>query len=172
MKLRMWLAARRLRQDPESGQALVEFGLALLPLLVIVAGVIQFGIALSYWHDLNRIANQSARFATVNQWPGCPAATASCTVTNATCTNPPPNGQSLQAYARCQATANGLRGSLQPVEICYPATTSVPGDPVRVRVKSNFKVLPILGAYTIGLRGETTMRLEKSPTKISGTVSC
>ena len=59
------IRARR-RQDRESGQAMVEFALILFPLLLLVAGIIQFGIGLNYWLDMKRIANQGARWAAVN----------------------------------------------------------------------------------------------------------
>ena len=44
VRFRDWTAARRHRQDPESGQAMVEFALILIPLLILVVGIIQFGI--------------------------------------------------------------------------------------------------------------------------------
>ena len=63
----------------ESGQAMVEFALILFPLLLLVAGIIQFGIALNYWLDMQRIANQGARWAAVNNWPpDCPRGSTSC----------------------------------------------------------------------------------------------
>ena len=66
--------------DRESGQAMVEFALILFPLLLLVAGIIQFGIGLNYWLDMQRIANQGARWAAVNNWPpDCPRGSASCT---------------------------------------------------------------------------------------------
>ena len=56
---------------------MVEFALILFPLLILVAGIIQFGIALNYWLDMQRIANQGARWAAVNNWPpDCPAGSA------------------------------------------------------------------------------------------------
>ena len=60
------LPTNRRRDERESGQAMVEFALVLFPLLLCVAGVIQFGIALNYWLDMQRIANQGARWAAVN----------------------------------------------------------------------------------------------------------
>ena len=71
VRLRDLTAARRHRQDPESGQAMVEFALILIPLLILVVGIIQFGIGLNFWLDQQRIANQGARWAVVNAWPGC-----------------------------------------------------------------------------------------------------
>ena len=34
---------------------MVEFALILFPLLILVVGIIQFGIGLNYWLDLNRL---------------------------------------------------------------------------------------------------------------------
>ena len=44
------------RRRNESGQAMVEFALILIPLLILVVGIIQFGIGLNYWLDMNRLA--------------------------------------------------------------------------------------------------------------------
>ena len=57
--------ARARRQDTESVQAIVEFALILVPLLLIVGGIIQFGIGLNLVRQ-QRIANQGARWAVVN----------------------------------------------------------------------------------------------------------
>ena len=73
----------------EDGQAMVEFALILFPLLLLVAGIIQFGIGLNYWLDMQRIANQGARWAAVNNWPpNCPAGSAAG---DGDCDGPSPN---------------------------------------------------------------------------------
>ena len=62
----------------ERGQALVEFALIAPLFLLIVVGIIQFGIGLNYWLDLNRLANQGARWAVVNHgWTNCDVSDAS-----------------------------------------------------------------------------------------------
>lgn len=161
--------AWRRREDRERGQAMVEFALILFPLLILVAGIIQFGIGLNFWLDQNRIANQGARWAVVNAWPGC-ARTAphdGCQATPA-CTAAPTN-TTLANYLKCQAISKGLRDSVT-VTVCYPddldAATD-PGDvgtPVRVRLETPFKFVPILNIGTITLRGTATMRLEQPQT--------
>ena len=50
---------------------MVEFALILIPLLILVVGILQFGIGLNYWLDMNRLSNQGARWAVVNSYPGC-----------------------------------------------------------------------------------------------------
>ena len=57
------------RRERESGQALVEFALILPLFLLIVVGIIQFGVALNFWLDMQRIANQGARWAVVDRYP-------------------------------------------------------------------------------------------------------
>jgi Flp pilus assembly protein TadG len=174
VKTRDHIGARR-RQDPESGQAVVEFALILFPLLILVAGIIQFGIGLNYWLDMNRIANTGARFAVVNAWPGCDrlAAAGSCSATPA-CTASPPTNTTLENYMKCQTISQGLRGTVA-VSVCYPndgdpANDGKVGSPVRVNLDAPFRFVPILGLGTLNLRGRATMRLEQEtvPTGASG----
>ncbi len=138
------------RGDRESGQAMVEFALILFPLLILVAGVIQFGIGLNYWLDMNRLANQGARWAVVNAYPGCPR-----TGPDAPC-NP-----TLQQYIACQPSADALKPS---VFISFPSgsTENDVGDPVEVRLMNPFRLVPILGIGTINLQARATMRLEQN----------
>lgn len=180
------LMHRSSRRDRESGQAMVEFAIILFPLLLIVVGVIQFGIALNYWLDMNRIANQGARHAVVNHWPGCSATAPgnSCTVSTWNCTGAPPTGIRLSHYLECQALSRGLRGKVT-VDVCYPpdadpnTTDGRLGAPVRVTLESPFQFVPIMNIGTITLRARATMRLEQdtlapgSPNgHLSGVTAC
>ena len=159
----------RCRQGREDGQAMVEFGLILLPLLLLVVGIIQFGIALNYWLDMQRIANQGARWAAVNNWPpDCPRGATSCASPN-----------TLQETLRKQMLTAGLATNPSTsVQVCYPNGTKLTGDPVRVSITSTFNVLPILGFGSLGLRAKATMRLEhtQDPSQggglITGDVPC
>ena len=150
------------RKDRESGQAMVEFALILFPLLILVAGIIYFGIGLNYWLDMQRIANQGARWAAVNNWPpDCPRNSASC---------PSPN--TLQETLERQILTSGLQ-SATSVEVCYPSGGGeLVGDPVTVRLEAPFTFVPILEIGTITLGADATMRLEQKPTLITGEVPC
>jgi hypothetical protein len=149
---------------------MVEFALVVFPLLVFVAGIVQFGIGLSYWHDQNRIVNQAARYAAINSWPGCPPTELTCTA-NPACAGSP-TGRSLANYVSCEASTNGLRDSLDPPQICFPpGSTGQVGEAIRVRLTSPFEMLPILGGFTIQLRAEASMRLVTAPTKV-GAAPC
>ena len=116
----------------ELGQAMVEFALVAPAFLLIVVGIIQFGIALNYWLDLQKLSGQGARWAAVNRVPGCAN-------TTTLCTNP-----SLQQYVAQQKVSGG---NCPTVAISFPAPsgtggTNLIGDPVKVTVSTPFKVLP------------------------------
>ena len=167
------IRARR-RKDRESGQAMVEFALILVPLLLLVAGIIQFGIGLNYWLDMQRLANQGARWAVVNNWPGClrTAAAGSCTATPA-CTAAP-TSTTLVHYLECQAVSRGLENSVTAT-LCAPddldasTTNGSVGTPIRVRLDAPFKFVPLLRLGTINLRADATMRIENNVPNHLGT---
>ncbi len=149
-------AARR----GERGQVIVEFALILPVFIILVAGIIKFGIALNYWLDMQRVANQGARFAAVNSWPGCPRGAASCTGAN-----------SLQTYlaASNQKLAQGENWTTY---ICFPSTTSAIGDPVTVRVTRDMNLgIPFL-PLKVHMKGSSTMRLEQAATNITANGAC
>jgi Flp pilus assembly protein TadG len=158
---------RRRSIRDERGQAMVEFALILIPLLILVVGIIQFGIGLNYWLDMQRVSNQGARFAVVNSWPGCDLSdtaggctnTVACGTTITTSSN-----QSLLSYLKCQALTQGLRNSTA-VTICYPNDGNVNNDgqvgsPVRVQLDTPFSFRAIMKLGTINLRARSEMRLE------------
>lgn len=155
------------RQDRESGQAVVEFVLVLIPLVIFVGGIIQLGIGISDWHNVNRIANEGARWAAMNDWPNCTDQPAVCKG-DATCDD------TFTNYLRCQATNAGLPAGSVQIAVCQPAgATPDVGEPVTVRLRSrvNFlngskadrKKVDWLG---ITIRGQATMRLETRPTNL------
>lgn len=150
------LIGLRRRPNSESGQATTEFALILLPLLLLVSGIIWFGIGLNYWLDMQRIANQGARWAAVNCGPSTQAAVV-C--------NP-----SLATYLSNQPIS---RGDTPEVRICFQTKsgnsggTQVPiiGDPVTVQLRlRNYELVPMLGIKK-ELNASATMRVEQVPTK-------
>jgi Flp pilus assembly protein TadG len=160
------------RRDRESGQAMVEFALILFPLLMLVAGIIYFGIGLNYWLDMNRIANQGARWAVVNNWPPeCLRTDATCT-TQPACTSGTRTKVKLQNVLKCMAITEGLQQGVS-VDICYPAGTNNAGDPVRVRLRQPFSFF-FMDSVGITLTAKATMRLEQpaSMSKITADGAC
>jgi Flp pilus assembly protein TadG len=152
----------RRSRDRESGQAMVEFALILFPLLTLVAGIIYFGIGLNYWLDMNRIANQGARWAVVNNWPPeCQRTDTTCTQQPAACNGVARTKVKLQDTLKCMAITKGLQDGVT-VDICYPAGTNNAGDPVRVRLRQPYTFF-FLDSIGITLTAKATMRLEQPP---------
>ena len=136
----------RFRND--EGQALVEFALVLPIMLAILFGIIELGRAYNYWIDQTHLANQAARFASVDHRPD--------------------SGQTITQYVRSQGTSQELRngtGNVSPgLQICI-ATSGVVGDPVTVTATSTYHWVPILGVSALSTQivGRATMRVEKTP---------
>jgi TadE-like protein len=148
-------ASRRVRRGGrEDGQALVEFALLLPLFLLLVVGIIQFAVGLNFWLDMQRVANQGARWAVVNEYPGCPRSgpDTPCTPT-------------LQEYLASNKIA---KGENYTVRICFPTTAAV-GEPVKVILKQPIAFASILNFFTPGspiglnLSADATMRLEQTP---------
>jgi hypothetical protein len=137
----------------QRGQALVEIALVLPFLLLILFGITQFALALNSANDQTHIANEIARYATVNENPG--------------------GGESLQAWGKKQAD----KGEEATGTICisFPNGSSNPGDPVKVEFKSTINWLPggtsvneaLKGLSNFPITGSATMRLEQTPSTYS-----
>jgi hypothetical protein len=149
------IGVRRSR-DRESGQATTEFALILLPLLLLVSGIIWFGIGLNFWLDMQRIANQGARWAVVNCGPAAQTAVV-C--------NP-----DLQTYLSSQPLS---RGDRPDVRVCWQTKsgasgglpTPIAGDAVTVQLRlKNFSLVPLLNIKKT-LDASATMRMEQEPTQ-------
>jgi len=138
----------------ERGQAMVEFALLAPVFLLIMGGIIHFGVALNFWLDMNRISNQGARWVAVN-----------CNQSAVT----PPANPCLPDIETALAQDLVSQGNNATVEVCWVETsgnggsTPTVGDPVRVQLSSNFNLIPFVGTGNIRLRATTTMRLEQEP---------
>jgi hypothetical protein len=136
----------------ERGQAMVEFAIIAPVFILLVVGIIQFGIGLNWWLDMQRIANQGARWAVVNSYPGCPRTPAGV------CTNP-----RLQTYLANEEISGGLNPC---VDIQFPEGKAA-GKPVQVTVRDvEFDLVPIFG-FGLSLEADATMRMEWVPTQYS-----
>ena len=118
---------------------------------MLVVGIIYGGIGLNYWLDMQRIANQGARWAAVNNWPP------DCPVNASTC--PSPN--TLQESLERMALSRGLEGTVN-AEVCFPTGNKNVGDSVRVRLTAPYNFF-FIDSFQVELVGEATMRLEQEP---------
>jgi TadE-like protein len=131
----------------ERGQALVELALVLPVLLMLVFGIVQFGLALNSANDETHLANEVARYAAVNERP---------------------TNLSLAEWGRSQASSKELSG--EKVCISFPQnkatnTSGQIGDPVEVVVSGAIEWLPVLKIKTAStsVSGKAVMRLEAPP---------
>ena len=150
-----------MRFGRSDGQTLVEFALVLPIFMLVVVAVLEFGRAITYWHDLNNTAQVAARYAVVNRYPGCPS----------TC----PNGGFL-AWAPTDLNSTGLR-TTTTATICYRdddlSNSASAGDPITVTMTSVFKPFKFIKQADITLRGKATLRMEQNnPTNIQITTKC
>lgn len=146
----------------ERGQVMVEFALIAPLFLTIVIGIIQFGLALNYWLDIQRISNQGARWAVVNSWPACPRSSANTLAPHPGdgCNGAAASPNTLQQYL---FEEHGSSGENPTIGICFPSGTSEIGDPVRVIVAQPFRLLALVPSPKIILKAQATMRLEQEP---------
>lgn len=139
------------RQD---GAVMVEFALVLVPLLLLVLGILQFGLMLNAKIDQTHLTRDGARYAAVNQNPGG-------------------GGGSLQSYILAKAdTADLATNGI--VCVSYPTnsatgTSGKVGDPVRVTMTYTYNLLPFMSARmgvpaAVPINASATMRLEALPT--------
>ena len=134
---------------------MVEFALVLVPLLLLVIGMLQFGIMLNAKIDETHLASSGARYAAVNQNPGGAS-------------------QTLQEYIKSRADTQDLRNNAK-VCVEYPTgadsgTSGEPGDPVKVTMSYVYALVPFLadqlGFASLSIAGDATMRLETFPDEI------
>jgi Flp pilus assembly protein TadG len=176
MSLLMFTTARLRRGQgyfaSESGIALIEFALVLPFLLLVIFGMIDLGKAVSYWNDETHLANQAARYASVN---GCPAACGGSTInTYVLNTASTAELKNNATFAIAFADSNGKfpgetgynSGSLAPQNHCA-------GQSVRVTVAYPYNLLSFVSSRInfigpITIRASSTQRIEKDWGKASG----
>lgn len=150
------------RTRAERGQAMVEFALTLPLLLLVIVGIFEFGKTINYWIDQNQLASEGARWVVVNKVPD---------PTTTPCGNGivvGPSVTSYKNYIRCQAETQELK-DLASIRVCLPSGASAPGNPVKVRLTSNYTMFPILSIGTVTINSTATMRLEQQQTAAVGT---
>ena len=112
-------------------------------IFLLVGGIIQLGLAINYWMDMQRIANQGARWAAVARYP-LPGG-AFCTSSSASSLAP---GHARLAGA--EPRSDGLHLLPEQHQRCGD------GRPVQVRLSADFSFIPKFGIGT--LPWEPTLR--------------
>ena len=150
----------------EEGQALIETAIAVPVILILVLGVVYLSKAYNYKNDMTHLANEAARYATVNYNCGAP----SC----------------IEPLVKSDAESQYLRDNVI-VSLCIDDPAYSPGapHPAGGRVKAivtlpGYDVLPkFLGFFGITktLTADATMYQEQAypgigPTAYYDTVAC
>jgi Flp pilus assembly protein TadG len=142
----------------EDGQALVELAIVIPFVLLLLFGIIDFGLALNTKNSDTNLANLAARQVSVI----------------GTGANPKCNGTTettLANWVTCMAPATGATSP----SVCVadtagatPSSTYAAGDPIEVRVTSSFGWVKLLTGQVSSLKstigGSATMRMEAAPT--------
>lgn len=138
------------------GAVLVEFALVLVPLLLLIFGFLQFGIAMNAKIDITHLAAEGARYVAVDQNPGAPG--------------------SIQTYIRSKTATNKIKDAR--ICVAYPvnaatSTSGQVGDPVEFKI-DQLSYAPFVGTLPGGFRppiaalsSSVTMRLEALPVGIA-----
>jgi Flp pilus assembly protein TadG len=145
--------ANRLRC--EKGQALVEFALVLPMIIVVLFGVVLFGLALNDWIDETQLASSAARWAAVNNEHGLGGEI---------------NQPSFVKWVKEQGDNENVKNAT--VTMCSP--TSTVGDYVEVKLTYNYKWFEVAGLFAklfggTGIKAETPITvtaqnmIEKQP---------
>lgn len=134
----------------QRGQSLVEFALVLPIFLIVVFGIVDFGMGLRGWITITSAAREGARVGAVYAIPGTGGTTAS----PASCTTVAAGDTSSIAGRSCTA-ADGL--PLANVAVGVDGAGGETGDPVRVKVTYDYNYITPLGSFIDGLFGPLHM---------------
>jgi hypothetical protein len=152
----------------ENGQALVEFAIVLPLILLIVLGIVDFGLAYNYKNDQTSLANQALRYAEVNACPSCGGST-----------------PTLETYVKSTADSNELMNGNSPpgswgiqpngveISFCLPDPsedqTGVQGEPLEAKATTSYNWLPFLGiGVSTPIVARAIGRIEQTRTQVNG----
>ncbi len=120
------------------GAATVEMAVILIPLVMFMFGVFEYGRLLMEWNLLNNSAREGCRFALVNNTTYSSAANFSTAVTNVV--NSRMGGQQNKAFTGFTVTVSGTHNGAAVSDV----TTLVPGDMITVTVTGNYHFMNII----------------------------
>ncbi len=141
---------RRPRGTRRSGAAAVETALVLLPALMFIFGIFEFGRMLMAWNMLNNAAREGCRYALVNNTSSTIATDVQTQVTSRMA------GQDTQAFNSFTVTVSGTHGG-----VSTPVNNLVAGDMITVTVSGSYKFMNVVPFINFG-----SMTLTSSPTML------
>ncbi len=157
MRISLFRRSARYRSVPvptrrSRGQALVEFALVLVPLMLIFLGILQFGFLYGTQIGLTNAAREAARYAAASQTATSAQATSHGTQVMSQLTTKilPNNVQSFYS-------ANLVTAGAPHTQVCYASYKDPSGNySVRVTVEVEYRhpmLMPLIGSIIDGLDG-------------------
>jgi Flp pilus assembly protein TadG len=148
---RVAVAARKHLQGGETGQSMVEFALILLPLLMIIFGIIKFGILFGQYTTLTNATSYGARTLAVNRGAGTGPPTA-CSLADT----------ALDSAATTLSTSNITISITFPSPDTSTCTALVAGDAASVQATypCDLQILFLNVWPSCTLVAQTTVRIE------------
>lgn len=142
-------STKRNLKNNQRGVAAVEFAIVLIPLLLITAGIVEFGRVFWYYDALSKATRDGARYLSRS------------TLLNQTTTRNIVNDTIVKANVDVEDF-----DSTDIVISCIPVTSIACTNPTFVRVSINYSIsvgtwIPFLsstGVYSLSLSPSTTMR--------------
>jgi len=145
------MVTRTLRRNRRLGAAAVETALVILPLIMFLTGVFEYGRLLMVWNVLNNAAREGCRYAVVNNT----STTISTDVQGIVNTR---MGSLTSAFSSFTVTVTGTHlGTSTPVNNLYP------GDPITVTVSGQYKfmnIIPVVPMPALTIKSAVTMLCE------------
>ena len=137
----------------QRGQALVETAIAVPLLLFLVLGIVDFGKAYNYSNDLTHLANEAARYATVNTCIPFPDGSPGCW----------PIKDAVKNDAESGELRNG-GGSIESPGVTISFCLPPGGQRIEATATARYKFLPfVLTNFSKSITTKSTMYLEQHP---------
>jgi Flp pilus assembly protein TadG len=143
----------KLRQDRRSGAAAVETALVMLPMIMFMCGVFEYGRLLMVWNVVNNAAREGCRYALANNT----ASTITTDVTNIVTTRMGGQTAAFNSGTFSVAVSGTHLGASTTV------TNLLPGDMVTVSVSGKFKfmnIIPVVPMPSLTINSAVTMICE------------
>jgi Flp pilus assembly protein TadG len=140
----------RSRRKKRRGAAVVETALVLLPLLMFVMSIFEFGRLFMAWNLLNNAARTGVRYALVNNTSTTITTDVTTQVTNRMA------GQDTQAFSNFTVSVSGTHNG-----VSTPVNNLVAGDLITVTVSAKYRWLNVIPGISFG-----SLTITSAPTMV------
>jgi Flp pilus assembly protein TadG len=132
------MVTHKLRGNRRLGAATVETAVIMIPLVMLLFGVFEYGRLLMAWNLLNNSAREGCRFALVNNTAYSSATNFNTAVKTAVTSHM--GGQDTKAFTGFAVTVTGTHNGSSVSDV----TTLVPGDMISVSVTGSYHFMNVI----------------------------